>query len=114
MRVLVFSVGRVLVHISKKNKVQNKNVSSKKKHELFDKLILFLAALWPLANVPQVLHVYIARDVSGLSLASWSLYLFFTIPWMIYGFLHKEKLIMFAYAANFILFLLVVIGILIY
>lgn len=110
-------MGSVTIHVSKRKRANKKfeDYPHPENHKaIFDKIILILAAMWPLANLPQALQVHLTKDVSGLSLISWSAYVFFTIPWIIYGFLHKEKLIQFAYIANLILYLSVVIGILIY
>lgn len=81
---------------------------------LLDKTVLILAAMWPLANLQQAIHVHITQEVAGLNLYSWLAYVFFTIPWIIYGFLHDEKLIQFSYIANFVLYLSIVVGIFIY
>lgn len=110
-------MGAVLHHLSQRRRLhvkKEKFPSNDKTKAMFDKVLLVLAGMWPIANLPQALQVHIAQDVSGLSLLSWSAYVFFTIPWIIYGFLHKDKLIQFAYIANLILYSSVVAGILMY
>lgn len=81
---------------------------------ILDNVLLVLAGAWPAATLPQVLEVFWFKDASGLSFFSWFLYVFFTIPWIIYGALHKVKLITFAYTFNFLLYSAVLIGIIIY
>ena len=73
-----------------------------------------IAIIGPLATLPQIFQIFIEKNVSGVSLVSWSMFMLIAIPWLIYGVVHKEKPIIIAYTINFIVNAFVVTGILIY
>ncbi len=79
-----------------------------------DTFLLFVAAIGPLMCLPQILKIYYYKNASGVSVLSFSLFAFFNIPWIVYGFVHKEKPIYVAYILWFITNITVVIGALIY
>jgi len=79
-----------------------------------DKLLLIIAAVGPIMNIPQAIHIFALKNASGVSLISFSSFAFFDIFWLIYGIVHKEKPIIIAYALWFITNLVVVAGIIMY
>ena len=79
-----------------------------------DRLLLVVAVLGPISALPQVIKIFVLRSVEGVSFLSWSMWLILGIPWLIYGFVHKNKPIIAAYTLWFIMNLAVIIGILIY
>lgn len=79
-----------------------------------DKLLVVIAVIGPLMTFPQILKIYIEKQAIGVSVLSWSLFTLFNIPWIIYGFVHKEKPIVIAYFGWFITNVLVAIGAVIY
>lgn len=79
-----------------------------------DKLLLVVAAVSPFMTLPQIIQIFANKSAGDLSLFSWGMYTFFNIPWMIYGFVHKDKPIIIAYILWFIMNLTVTIGILLY
>ena len=58
---------------------------------MLDRVVLLGAIVMPLAMTPQVIKIYTTQSASDLSLAAFLLLFFFTIPWVMYGFVHKEK-----------------------
>ena len=76
--------------------------------QFLDKLILVVAVLYPLMTLPQIYKIWTTHDASGVSLPTWVLYTVFTIPFLIYGIVHKEKPLIIMYS----LWLLVYIGVL--
>jgi len=42
-------------------------------------------------TLPQVWQAWSTHDVKGLSLLTWSAWLFFSIFWLLYGLAHEEK-----------------------
>jgi uncharacterized protein with PQ loop repeat len=106
-----------LHHISKRKRFHQKleEYPSKKFWiRFFDKLLLIIAIIGPISALPQVWNIYINHNVAGLSLVSWSLWAFFNLFWLAYGFLHKEKPIIVTYALWFLMNASVAIGILLY
>ena len=79
-----------------------------------DNLLLVIAVIGPLVNVPQMLKIYSLKSAMGVSLATFSLYAFFDIPWIAYGIVHKEKPIVIAYALWLVTNIVVIAGILAY
>ncbi len=79
--------------------------------KILDDILMAVAIIGPLMNLPQIYKIYSEQIASGLSLISWSLYAICDIPWIIYGIVHKEKPIMIAYILWFLTNMTVVIGI---
>ena len=79
-----------------------------------DKFLIFVAIMGPLMTLPQILKIYIEQNSVGVSAWSWGLYSFFNIPWIVYGFVHKEKPIILGYSLWFVTNLVVVVGVLMY
>ena len=79
-----------------------------------DRLILSLAILGPMANIPQIWKIFAEKNTAGLSLTTWSIFVVITIPWIIYGIVHKEKPIIVANILWFTTQLIVTAGIIIY
>ncbi len=79
-----------------------------------DKLLVFVAVVGPLANISQIIKIYGEMDAEGVSLTSWSMYIVFNIIWIIYGIVHKERVILLAHILWFITQTIVVVGIILY
>ncbi len=79
-----------------------------------DRALVFVALLGPIATIPQIVKIFFEKNAQGLSLISWSIFLALSVPWIVYGFVHREKPIFFAYIFYFFTNLLVVIGIMLY
>ncbi|MBI5306111.1 hypothetical protein HZB04_00745 [Candidatus Wolfebacteria bacterium] len=62
-----------------------------RKIRLLDNIIILIAIFGPLANVIQIIKIFIEKNASGLSFFSWSAYALFNFIWIIYGLAHKEK-----------------------
>ena len=75
-----------------------------------DRLIFVVGALGPLATIPQVYTIFAHHDSSGVSVFSWAAYILFDIIWLIYGIVHKEKVLIFSNALWIIVCTLIVIG----
>ncbi len=112
------SQGGVVHHISKKKRGSGKYIHKYPAESDFvrwyDKLMIIVALVHPLVTIPQVFKVYAFKTASGLSIWSWAGYFIFTIPWLIYGLIHKEKPLIITYILLFLLNLSVLVGILIY
>ena len=82
--------------------------------KFIDKTVLLTAFLAPLIEIPQLLEIYINKSSANVSLLTWSFFVLFGIPWLIYGIIHKEKPIIVLYALWILIDSLIVVGILIY
>ena len=81
---------------------------------VMDKAVYVAGVLGPLMTIPQVSKIWIDKNATGVSLASWVGYTATASVWLIYGLMHKEKPIIVTYILWVILEILVVIGVLIY
>jgi uncharacterized protein with PQ loop repeat len=105
---------------AKKNKhVVTVTHHSKKSRHIYqglfiDKAIYVAAFIEPATTVPQVLAIYRAKSAAGISMISWVSYLLFSLLWLWYGIIHKQKALIIAYALFAITEILVVAGGLMY
>ena len=79
-----------------------------------DKLIYFVAIAGPLAILPQIFKIWQSKTAAGVSSFYWIFFLFTSLVWLIYGFVHKEKPIIFANLLYLILGFIVLVGIWMY
>jgi len=79
-----------------------------------DKTILFVGVAGPIMTLPQLFKIWVEKQASGISVVSFSAYLFVAAFWVFYGFLHKEKPIIITHSIWFFMHLSIVIGALIY
>ena len=81
---------------------------------LLDKIVLIIAFLAPLVEIPQLLEIYVNKAAQNVSMLTWGLFVVFGIPWLLYGIAHKEKPIIILYALWIIIDSAIVIGIIMY
>jgi len=79
-----------------------------------DRAVYVVGAIGPLMTLPQIIKIWIEKDAAGVSIITWSAYLFYGVFWLIYGIMHREKPIIFAYIFWVTLQAFVVIGAIIY
>ena len=104
-------------HISKRKRIHLKKEAypnPRRGIRWLDNFLLIVAVLGPLITLPQIIEIYFVKNVSGVSIITWGLFALGAIPWVIYGFVHKEKPIIISYALWFVLALLIVVGVLFY
>ena len=80
---------------------------------LFDEFIYVVSIVGPFVILPQVIEIWVNKNIQGVSVVTWGLSGVISSFWFVYGVLHKEKPIMFANALGCILSFLVVLGILV-
>lgn len=85
-----------------------------RKIAFLDRVVLLVAIIGPLANIPQIMEVYLQRNGAGVSLASWTLYAVFNTIWIVYGIVHKERTILLAHLFWFITQIVVIVGVILY
>lgn len=109
--------GQVIHHYHKRKRESLKLEpfpSNKKAIRIVDKAVYILGTIAVLMTIPQVLKIWVEQNPAGVSLLTWSTYLFSTSFWILYGILHKAKPIIFVYSFAFILNVLIVAGLIIY
>ncbi len=84
------------------------------KIRFLDRLILVIASIGPMANLPQIIKIFSTQNAAGISVFTFSIYAIFDIPWIIYGIVHKEKPIVISFSLWLITNLFVIAGALMY
>jgi uncharacterized protein with PQ loop repeat len=79
-----------------------------------ERLAYVAAILTPIFAVPQLLEIWISRDVSGVSLATWIAFLALSTFWAIYSVVHRAKPLMVMYIPQVTLQVFIVYGIIIF
>jgi uncharacterized protein with PQ loop repeat len=79
---------------------------------LLDESMFFIALISPIMTIPQVLTIWVDGQKDGVSLISWVTYLFTSIFWVIYGIVHKEKLILTTNGIWIVINMLIIAGLL--
>lgn len=79
-----------------------------------DKIVLIAAFLMPLIELPQLLEIYLNKSAENVSLLTWSFFVVFGVPWLIYGIIHKEKPIIVLYTLWVAVDFTIALGILLY
>lgn len=79
-----------------------------------DGIVLFTGILGPLMTIPQIVQIYIYHEAAGVSLFTWGMYAIFDTPWIVYGFVHRERPIAITYMLWFTMNALVAIGVVVF
>lgn len=82
--------------------------------KIIDRICTVFAVFMPATSIPQAVQIYQTQDVSGLSLATWILYIIGVIPFLLYGIVHREKQLIILNALWLLMSTIIVVGILIY
>ena len=77
-------------------------------------ITLIAGIIGPFTNVPQILKIFIQQNAAGVSLLSWSLYVVFDIPFIIWSIVQRDTPVFVTYSLWLISNFFVVIGILMY
>lgn len=89
-------------------------VQKRAKTQLVDRLTYLVAAIEPIVTIPQVYVIFHDKTAEGIAISSWIGYELFTIIWLWYGIVHKEKVIIFYQLCWLVLQLIIIIGGLMY
>ena len=81
---------------------------------LMDKLIYIVGVIGPIMTIPQLMNVWVDKNISGVSAITFATYFITSIFWISYGIMHKEKPIIFIYGCWLIIHFLIVLGILLH
>ncbi len=63
--------------------------------QILDHLIYVVGLSGPLLTLPQLLAIWEAKSVTGLSPITWGSYVVIACFWLLYGIVHKERPIIF-------------------
>lgn len=85
-------------------------IVKKHKNKTLDRLATLVAIAMPILTIPQLYKVVFLKETAGVSLLSWSAYAVISVVFVIFGVVHKEKLLMVAYIPMSMIELGIVIG----
>lgn len=88
-----------MIHLFNKSR---SDLLKQESEHFFDKIVTPIALIAPFMTIPQVLGVWVAGNVNGVSIATWLGYALGSGMWVVYGLIHKEKPLT---LANFLLFI---------
>lgn len=75
---------------------------------------MFVAIAEPLMTLPQIIQIWTTRDVRGVSIATWGLYILASFVWFIYGLKIRNNALIVTGAMWVLVESTVVIGILLF
>jgi len=104
---------RGLLHLYKRKK-EGDYPSKRKNIALLDRIVLLLACVAPIFEIPQLLEIYLNKSAVNVSIITWGFFSLMAIPWFLYGIVHKEKPIIVLYLLWFLIDTTTLIGILMY
>lgn len=81
---------------------------------VLDGFAMAAGILGPIMAVPQAWQIFTTHEAAGVSVASWALFAVLDIPLFIYGYAHRDAIIMVSYSMWFVINVVIVIGTLIY
>ena len=81
---------------------------------ILDNAIYGVAVLAPVMNLPQLFKIWLHQDATGVSLASWASFSVFSLIWLIYGVVHKERPIIIMNFALMIIQAGIAVGVVLY
>lgn len=82
--------------------------------DLLDKSTIVVGVLGPFMTLPQVIQIWTTQSAEGVSLATWSFYIFISLVWVVYGVKKKILPIIVADSLWVVFELMIVVGILLY
>ncbi len=88
--------------------------STKLWFRLLDRIVLVAGIVAPVFTLPQIFLIYSSHHAAGVSALTWGVYAVLDLPWILYGFAHRERPIVYSYLLWFVANLTVCIGALIY
>lgn len=79
-----------------------------------DYLMYVVGVVQPLALLPQISAIYIDHAKQGVALTTWMLLIGFNLLWVLYGTVHKDRLIVLANSFAALFDVIIVVGVLYY
>lgn len=77
-----------------------------------DRIAYPVALIGPLSSIDQALRIWHEKSAAGVSVLVWAVLLFTSSFWILYGIVHREKVIIFGHIVWFILCSLILLEIL--
>lgn len=82
--------------------------------QAMDKGVYAIGVMAQVMTLPQIFKIFVEKDASGVSVATWISFVLVCLFWVVYGLAHRERSIVFSYSILTILDAAVVVGALMY
>ena len=105
------NVGLRHVHLRKEVTKPKQYPSRKGFQRFMGYFIYVIVVAVPVFHWPQLLKIWVERNVEGLAITSWIAFTCFSVFWFTYGVLHKDKPLIFMNLVLFLTQVLIVRGI---
>lgn len=103
------------LHVRKRTRLPVEPYPSKIFHiAIVDVTVYVVSIVSPILTIPQIINIYSVQDATGVSALTWGAYTLFSLPWILYGIVHREKVLIVNNTLWFIANASVFIGALIY
>lgn len=79
-----------------------------------DKFIYIICIAAPLFAAPQAWKIWTQHNAGGISLITYTGFMFINVVWVVYGFLHKEKPVILLYCSLFVVNSIITLGRILY
>ncbi len=106
------------IHLHRRKRAHKQNLKkfphSDPKISALDKVVTVLSYVYPLAGLPQIIQIYSTKTAQGVSLFTWVLFFLVTQVLLVYSVVHKDKRLATMWSLWSIVYLVVVVGIVLY
>ncbi|MBY0110508.1 hypothetical protein K2Y00_00655 [Patescibacteria group bacterium] len=101
-------------HHKRKHKEKGLPLNESRLARFIDIVIYPIGAASLLMALPQAYEVWVHQNVVGVSLATWGLWTIFSLFWITYGYVHKNRVIFYMNIGWFVLQGFISIGIILH
>ena len=107
----------VFIHQHRRKRV-HKNLQpyphDKRYYRVLDNIVSVVAIISPFAALPQLLRVWVDHETDGISLTTWSLFLVFGFPLLLYAIAHRDPRLITMYSLSFVITTIIVLGVVLF
>ena len=79
-----------------------------------ENLVGVISIIYPLSAIPQIIEIWMNKNVEGVFLLTWSLFLMLTIPLIIYAIVKKDRKLTIMWSLWSIGYLGIILGLVLY
>lgn len=97
-----------------KEKEKGKEKEIEKNNELLEKIVKIISFVFPLSALPQIYNIWILREVEGVSIITWILFLIMQIPLFIYAVEKKDTKLQTMFGLWCLMYGLVILGLILF
>lgn len=78
-------------HLLRERERQEERVPHRLSTYLLDSFVMVIGVMAPLTVAPQIYGLLVTKDATGISIVTWTLFALISIPWIVYGSVHKVR-----------------------